>query len=231
MVKKIKITKDGPYLVSGGVPLLRQSISSDSQGNSCAWKDEGKIETSNGSTSLTTGDYALCRCGKSNNKPFCDGSHAEDFDGTETASRKKYKDVAKTLAGPEIDLLDLPELCAEARFCDTFGGSWNIVRETDDPKKKEILLAQCANCPSGRLVPIDKKTGKEIEPKFRPEISVTTDPEMGCSGPIWVKGGVPIESVEGKDYEVRNRVTLCRCGKSRNKPFCDGTHIEISFKE
>ncbi|HET8688843.1 MAG TPA: CDGSH iron-sulfur domain-containing protein [Methanosarcina sp.] len=42
-----------------------------------------------------------------------------------------------------------------------------------------------------------------------------------------MRGGIPIESADGKQYEIRNRVTLCRCGKSRNKPFCDGSHVEI----
>jgi CDGSH-type Zn-finger protein len=46
-----------------------------------------------------------------------------------------------------------------------------------------------------------------------------------------VKGGVPVESADGTVYEVRNRVTLCRCGKSTNKPFCDGTHIDVNFKD
>ena len=50
------------------------------------------------------------------------------------------------------------------------------------------------------------------------------------SGPIRVKGGVRLESTDGKLYETRNRVTLCRCGKSKNKPFCDATHVSIKFK-
>ena len=43
-----------------------------------------------------------------------------------------------------------------------------------------------------------------------------------------------IEGVVAKDghrYEVRNRVTLCRCGASKNKPFCDGSHAAIEFKD
>jgi len=199
------------------------SIFPDENGNSVEWKNEGKIEIGE--------NYALCRCGKSKNKPFCDGQHLSGFDGTETVSREKYKDEANTLEGPEIDLLDQVDLCAEARFCDTYGGSWDLVHRSDNPTKKDRLLRQCANCPSGRLVPIDKKTGKAIEPEFKPEIGIVKDPAMGCSGPIWVRGGVPVESADGSKYEVRNRVTLCRCGKSRNKPFCDGTHIEISFQE
>ena len=37
-------------------------------------------------------------------------------------------------------------------------------------------------------------------------------------------GGIPIHGADGQAYEVRNRVTLCRCGRSANKPYCDGAH-------
>ncbi|MEO5901562.1 MAG: CDGSH iron-sulfur domain-containing protein [Ilumatobacteraceae bacterium] len=49
------------------------------------------------------------------------------------------------------------------------------------------------------------------------------------AGPIWVRGGIPISSSDGRAYEVRNRVTLCRCGASTNKPFCDASHAPIGF--
>ena len=39
------------------------------------------------------------------------------------------------------------------------------------------------------------------------------------------EGRIPIQSADGTEYEVRNRATLCRCGRSHNKPFCDGTHL------
>jgi CDGSH-type Zn-finger protein len=77
----------------------------------------------------------------------------------------------------------------------------------------------------------DKKTGKPIEPNFKPSISLLEDTGKRVSGPIWVKDGIPVESSDGKEYEIRNRVTLCRCGKSRNKPFCDGSHIEAGFND
>jgi CDGSH-type Zn-finger protein len=51
------------------------------------------------------------------------------------------------------------------------------------------------------------------------------------SGPIWAKGGITVEAADGFQYEVRNRVTLCRCGASKNKPFCDGTHCSIKFND
>jgi CDGSH-type Zn-finger protein len=49
-------------------------------------------------------------------------------------------------------------------------------------------------------------------------------PNGEFNGPIWVRGGIPIESAKDEIYEIRNRVTLCGCGRSSNKPFCDGTH-------
>jgi len=48
---------------------------------------------------------------------------------------------------------------------------------------------------------------------------------------LWVRGGIPVTSANGFHYEVRNRVTLCRCGTSKNKPFCDGSHAAIKFKD
>ncbi|HZK84920.1 MAG TPA: CDGSH iron-sulfur domain-containing protein [Desulfosporosinus sp.] len=49
-------------------------------------------------------------------------------------------------------------------------------------------------------------------------------------GPIWVRGGIPIESCDGSSYAVRNQGALCRCGKSRNKPFCDATHVSKGYR-
>jgi CDGSH-type Zn-finger protein len=64
-----------------------------------------------------------------------------------------------------------------------------------------------------------------IEPKLPQEISALADIAAGVHGPLWIKGGIPIEDANGKLYPVRNRVTLCRCGRSVNKPFCDATHM------
>jgi CDGSH-type Zn-finger protein len=106
-----------------------------------------------------------------------------------------------------------------------------LTKHSDNLKARKIAIEEACNCPSGRLVECDKKTGEVMEKKLEKSISLVEDPQEKVSGPIWVKGGVPIESSEGFMYEVRNRVTLCRCGKSNNKPFCDGSHIEENFND
>jgi hypothetical protein len=86
------------------------------------------------------------------------------------------------------------------------------------------VIQESHDCPSGRLVVWDKKTKKALEPILEQSIGLIEDPQMGISGPIWVRGCIPIESADRKLYTIRNRVTLCRCGKSTNKPFCDSSH-------
>ena len=58
-----------------------------------------------------------------------------------------------------------------------------------------------------------------------------TEEEREIAGALWVTGGVPITRADGQPFETRNRVTLCRCGQSSNKPLCDGTHRVIEFRE
>ncbi len=82
----------------------------------------------------------------------------------------------------------------------------------------------------GRLVAWDKATGRPIEPDLPVSMGLIEDPAEGCSGPIWLRGGIAVVSADGFEYELRNRVTLCRCGASSDKPFCDGTHASIKFQ-
>lgn len=216
MPKKIKVTKNGPYLVPEGIPIQMEDPVIDEEGFPEKWQKINDIPTN--------GSVALCRCGKSKNKPFCDGTHLSiDFDGTETAVEKNFKTAV--MEGKKLILNDTKELCSFARFCDRGGRIWNLIEKSDDVSNK-IAIEEGKNCPSGRLVLIDKKTKKVIEPKFSKSISVTHDNQLGVGGPLWIKGGIEIESADGKSYEIRNRVCLCRCGESENKPFCDGSHTK-----
>jgi len=217
---RIKVVKNGPYIVTGTVPLEKE-IAIPGTIYPVRWESGGKFPEKE--------QYALCRCGKSKNLPFCDGTHGKiAFDGTETASNAPFTARSEKFSGPGIDLADVPELCSGARFCDVGGGTWELTKKSDDPAVKAKVIQQAADCPSGRLVAIDKETGIPIEPHFSPSISQTEDPAANVSGPLWVKGGIPIESSDGSTYEIRNRVTLCRCGKSKNKPFRDALHLEDS---
>jgi len=220
---KIKIVKNGPYRVSGNVPIAKQTIIADEEGVPVRWQEGEKYPEKK--------ECGLCRCGESRAKPYCDGAHKKiNFDGTETASKKKYLEQIEKIEGPDLALLDAPDLCASARFCDRGEGAWNLTRGSGNPESRKMAIEESCDCPSGRLVAWDKKTAKAIEPNFSPSIGLVEDPSAGASGPLWVRGSIPIESADGAHYEVRNRVTLCRCGKSKNKPFCDGTHISIGFK-
>jgi CDGSH-type Zn-finger protein len=219
---KIIISKDGPYLVSGNLPLAKEAHYTDNEGN------PGTYEK--GETYPNKEKYSLCRCGKSSGKPYCDGAHVKTkFDGTETASKEKYLEQAEKISGPNLDLTDAEKLCSASRFCHK--GTWEHTEKSDNPESREIAVETACKCSSGRLVAWDKKTSKPIEEKFIPSISLLEDIAAKVSGPIMVKGGIPLESVNGTKYETRNRMTLCRCGKSSNKPFCDGAHVRTGFRD
>lgn len=220
---KIVIMKNGPYIVTGNVPI-----------------EEKIIVCENSNYSYTRGrvlpqaeTYALCRCGQSGNMPFCDGFHAFiGFDGTETASKEKFMNNAIQYEGSDFVLHDQENLCAFARFCHrSTGDAWSLTDDSKDPVCKVEAIKAACDCPAGRLVITDKVSEKEIEPEYEKSIVVIQDPENQCGGPIWVRGGIPIESSDGSLYEIRNRVTLCRCGQSKNKPFCDAAHISTEFHD
>lgn len=220
--KKIVVTRGGPYRVTGGVPLRRESAVPGGEGHPVEWR-KGE--------DLPAGDeYCLCRCGQSKGKPFCDGTHrVVGFEGTETCDGLAYEEKCEKVPGPALELTDAQCYCSGGRFCKASGGTRDLVTRSDDPEAAEKAVAQACNCPSGRLVAW--KGGAPVEPECEPSISVTEHPAEGIGGPYWVKGGVPVESEEGQAYEARNRVTLCRCGHSGHKPLCDGTHREVGFKE
>ena len=220
---RIKVLPNGPYLVTGNVPLFELII--ESKGKEYIYK-EGQVFP-------RKEEYLLCRCGNSCTMPFCDGKHLEKpFNGTETANRHPYLDQAFEFQGPGIKLTDCENLCAFARFCHSEeGNTWQLVRNSDDPVLRDLAIRTASECPAGRLVAWDNETGEAYEPEYEPSIVIIQDPERNCSGPIWVRGGIQIEAADGFEYEVRNRVTLCRCGKSIHKPFCDAMHVSYGFRD
>jgi CDGSH-type Zn-finger protein len=219
---KILISEKGSYKVTGGVPLIRRAPMKTEHGEPVDWDYVGTGEQEK----IETGErYSLCRCGQSKNKPFCDGSHHEaaDVDFSLTAERSLIEERRQAFHGKGLTLTDDLSLCANAGFCGTRLVNVHKMRQySADPEVLERILRMVANCPSGRLETY--VNGELVEPEYEPSIAVVPD------GPLWVRGGITIEAFDGYVYEVRNRVTLCRCGMSKNKPFCDGVHDEVGFK-
>ena len=121
-------------------------------------RGELEIIGPDGAVVLKDTRVALCRCGTSNNKPFCDGSHAK------------------------------------AGFQD--GGALG--------KSSVKTVESAAEEPALRITP-------------------TAD------GPLAIKGEAEIVSADGQTCYSGNRMYLCRCGASQNKPFCDGSHSTVGF--
>lgn len=223
--RRIRIEEKGPFIVEGGIPLYSESIHSEddkvySWVKRKEWKDLPET-------------YRLCRCGKSKRMPFCDGSHThEKFNHEEAMTRDTFEERAMVRKGKGIHLADDIDLCSWSRFCHTPAGkTWTLLDKADDPEIYALLLKSIQECPSGRLVAIDPETGEALEPDLPMEIVVSQDPEKTCSGPLILRGGIPVEAPDGYVYEVRNRATLCRCGHSHNAPFCDSRHSTLYFDD
>lgn len=212
---RIKIIKGGPYVVTGSIPLSGKRIVPVGKHNEYHAVRDYPLQE----------EYALCRCGHSKNMPFCDGCHEKaGFVGNETASRMDYSDRAERIEGPELTLLD-DSRCAFARLCHREEGKvWNLIEKSHDPDLRNEAIRGAQECPAGRLVILDKE-GNEMEPVFEQAIEVLEDSSNHVLGPLFVKGKIPLESSDGTCYELRNRMALCRCGKSIRKPFCDAAHV------
>jgi CDGSH-type Zn-finger protein/ferredoxin len=217
----IKIMPNGPYNVSGSTPLTERYPDMSTTGEPLVWDPVGAEVKER----PIQEKYALCRCGQSHDKPFCDGSHARlGFDGTLTADRAASETRRKVYKGNNIVMTDDESLCEGAGFCGTrLTNVWKMIERANNPEVRARLIEMAQNCPSGRLQVSKIEGGELLEPEF--EQSIATVPD----GPLWVRGGISIEAPDGFTYEVRQRVTLCRCGQSNNKPFCDGSHEQVKF--
>ena len=219
---RIKIIKDGPYHVTGNILIKEMIITPENHQNVLV---EGRILPQQES-------YFLCRCGKSKKAPYCDGTHGKvGFCGEETASKKPYSErITDITEGSSIKILD-DDRCAYARFCHRKAGSvWELTEKDNDPFMRSEAIKAATECPAGRLEAVSLN-GEKLEKIYEPEIIILQDPTQDASAGIFVKGPIVIESADGNEYEVRNRVTLCRCGESGNKPFCDATHINAGFND
>ncbi len=223
---KIVIMKDGSYHVHGNVPLVEKTQVVSEHGEPLTWKKERAIPVV-----IPEGKdhYSLCRCGQSGNKPFCDSTHRQiGFDGTETADTRPSKDRRVSYpGGTRIYVMKDPTLCMQSGFCGFLdAGLRQLVAASADTKIRALVMAMVERCPSGALTYRIEPGGEDIEPDLPVQIAATIEiTSVGpIEGPLWVTGNIPVERSDGQPFEARNRVTLCNCGRSGQKPLCDGAH-------
>jgi len=165
------------------------------------------------------------RCGESKNKPLCDGSHeAAGFSGK---NLRASRGTAVEFVGKEITVVDDFSLCAHAGECvdgapDTFftesaGGRISH----PDASPAERVIAAIRRCPSGAL--LYKLRGKLVH-----EYSADTQILVEKDGPLHVQRAT---LNGGARPATEDHYTLCRCGASLNKPFCDGMHAKVKFSD
>lgn len=227
--KRIVTVKNGPYLVQGHVPLVSKTQVVSEHGEPLTWKRDGEI-------AVGQEEYRLCRCGQSSNRPFCDDTHLHiDFDGTETADTAAPETRRSLIPrGTGIIVEKDASLCMLSGYCEFIDvGLSRLVTSTQDTKMRSLVMAMIERCPSGALSYRIEADGPEVEPDLPQQIAVTTEiTSYGpIDGPLWVTGNVPIERSDGQPFKTRNRVTLCNCGHSCNKPLCDGTHRDRAQAE
>jgi len=207
MSTKIKCAPNGPLIVEGDCPLISSS------------GEESNIE----------GKKALCRCGASSMKPLCDGSHVGIgfSDKNESDSGKNRK---RPYEGKKITVFYNKELCTHAARCvagspDVFDPGKNPWIQPDNSEDIQKLQETLLKCPSGALS--FKVEGEEEVSDFglgEEKIRIARD------GPYYVEGSIELEDTQFAEGASHEHYSLCRCGKSRNKPFCDGYHHDIGFK-
>lgn len=219
----IQVQKDGPYVIHGAPKLLQVFIEQNETGNS------GQYTAGKAFQSEET--MYLCRCGHSKNAPFCDGSHVKAGENlTEAFNFTPLLENSTEIDGPTQILTDNQDYCAFARFCDNGQRVWGEV-QLEGQQHEKLTEFMVNSCPGGRLLVWDAETKQAIENVEEAGIYPIEDPAMACSGPLMVRGGVRVESSNGESYEIRNRQALCRCGKSENKPFCNGAHASVKYKD
>ncbi|MHC1717752.1 MAG: (4Fe-4S)-binding protein [Acidaminococcaceae bacterium] len=188
--------------------------------------DVEKLESAEGKDLQLQAVTSLCRCGGSCQKPYCDGTHSKiGFEGTPGEHRPPRK--SKAYVGKNITIHDNRSICAHAAEC------INCLPKVFDPCKKpwinpdgadaEAIIAVIERCPSGALSytindehHVDWGNSKSV-------IKVTK------GGPLCCDGGIIIKDADQTVPQAESHYTLCRCGKSANKPFCDGAHLDEKF--
>lgn len=228
LIGKITIRPNGPYKVEGGIPLVKKKQIVSEFGEPMNWQKDGEMQVES--------PYFLCRCGGSKEMPFCDGTHKQNgFDGTETARIDTFADRQKVdERGTGLVVKSDYSLCMNSGFCGNRKTNIRrMVPHTDEPAVRAEIMAMIDRCPSGTYAYSLTADGEDIEADLPAQIADTVEVTSAgeIQGPLWVSGYIEIERSDQQPMEVRNRVTLCNCGQSGNKPLCDGTHRRMQEED
>jgi len=206
----IKVTPNGPFIV----------------------KNISRLEDSKGRAFSTNSTFSLCRCGKSHNKPFCDGTHTKiSFNYDKSPDR--VPDKTEIYKGKKITIYDNRGVCAHRGPCteelpSVFGGDPFVRPDAASPQE---IIKIIKKCPSGALsYALPGEERNETVDSGREKISLAPR-HFGYDGGYDIKGYVELDDPDGNIPERKGYYCLCRCGESKNKPFCSGHHWHVEFLE
>jgi uncharacterized Fe-S cluster protein YjdI len=138
-------------------------------------------------------------------------------------------DVTKKYSNGEITVVWKPSLCTHSSKC--WKGLGSVFNPTVRPwitmegGSTEQIRKQVDQCPSGALTYVDNDRAIEERAQMA---GVTV--EVSENGPLNVSGEIIVKLPDGTEKVCGPNTSLCRCGQSGNKPFCDGSHETNGFK-
>lgn len=136
----------------------------------------------------------------------------------------------KTFEGNDLDITWDGRLCIHVGECgraegDLFVGGRQPWCDPNSVTAAEDAAEVCRRCPTGALTYIRKDGGDAEKADDRNTVHVAS------RGPLYVRGRLKIAGAPEDMPGVSYRAALCRCGASKNKPFCDNSHEESGFKD
>lgn len=170
---------------------------------------------------------ALCRCGQSSDKPFCDGTH-KNIGFSSANTEERLDDRRDNYVCEAITIHDNRSICAHAGHCtDGLASVFRMNQEpwiAPDAASRDDVIATIESCPSGAL-------SYSIDGRERDDNGGEPAIFVAPNGPYVVSGGLELVDTPLAEGASGQQITLCRCGASKNKPYCDGSHWGIEFTD